>query len=366
MEPQTYLNSINIDTDRIEEILVDLGYELSDKGNYWQSNAVYRDGDNRTALQIWKDTGIWKDFVQGTSYQPFKKLIQLSCSNDERVSELLGSFSDKRNDFIPIMKSPKMEVDKFYRDEDVGTLLPHYKFYNQKFISDKTLRLYKCGFSMSGKMNGRFVFPIYQENGKIIGQTGRHLMWEKDKRFAKWKHLGRKTNWIYPLNIPTEEDIFLKCVEEKREIILVEGIGDSLALTEQGFLNHMVLFGVDISSKQLSYLMSLDVDKITISTNNDSDKSRNIGREAAIKIFLKLIKQFDVEKIQIKLPLLKDFGEMLENDVCISRWCDKKIRPIKQITTILQNRNLIKDKKCVKILEQYLERLSFEADTISQ
>ena len=36
------------------------------------------------------------------------------------------------------MKSPKMEVDKFYRDEDVGTLLPHYKFYNQKFISDKT------------------------------------------------------------------------------------------------------------------------------------------------------------------------------------------------------------------------------------
>ena len=31
-------------------------------------------------------------------------------------------------------------------------------------------------------------------------------------------------------------------IEEKRKIILVEGIGDSLALSQQGYYNHLVIF----------------------------------------------------------------------------------------------------------------------------
>ena len=68
-------------------------------------------------------------------------------------------------------------------------------------------------------MNGRFAFPVYQENGKkIIGQTGRHLMWKKIKKICQMKHLGRKTNWIYPLNIPTEDDVFLNASKKKERL----------------------------------------------------------------------------------------------------------------------------------------------------
>ena len=365
MEPQTYLNWSEDQSDKIEEILINLGYELSDRGRYWQSPAIYRNGDNRTALQIWKNTGIWKDFVQGTGYMPFKKLIELSCQDDFKISELVESLTNKEDSFIPTIRAPKMETEQFFTHDQIGTLLPHYNFYNDKNISDSTLELYKGGFSMSGKMNGRFVFPIYDSNGKVIGLSGRHLLWENNAPFPKWKHIGRKTKWVYPLNIPLENNVFNKCVEEKRQVILVEGIGDSLALSEQGYYNHMVLFGVDISSKQISHLLSLDIDKIIISTNNDKSKSKNIGREAAIKILLKLIKYFDVEKVHIKLPLMKDFGEMLEMGINISEWENKKIRPTKQITTILENKESIKDKKCVKILEDYLEKLDFEANSLS-
>jgi 5S rRNA maturation endonuclease (ribonuclease M5) len=368
MEMTTFLTSTEDQSDKIKTILTDLGYDLNDKGKYWHSRAVYRDGDNRTALQIWKNTGIWKDFVANTKYQPFKRLIELSCSDDEKVKEVSNYFDQKNDSFIESIRAPKMEVEQFFDHEEVKTLLPHYKFYNDKQISNQTLRLYNGGFSMSGKMNGRFVFPIYDENKKIIGLSGRHLLWKAESAMPKWKHLGRKANWLYPVNLPPEADqkinLFNKDIEEKKEIILIEGIGDSLALTEQGFYNHMVIFGLDISSKQISHLLSYNLNKIIISTNNDFDKSNNRGLDGAIKIYLKLIKYFDISKLEIKLPVKKDFAEMLEEKIDISEWVNKKLNKQKQVEFIIKNAHNINN-TCLTILQNYLDDLKIERDTIS-
>lgn len=355
----TYLTSTNDQADHIQKVLIDLGYNLSDRGKYWQCSAVYRNGDNRTALQIWKDTGIWRDFVANTSYQPFKKLLELSCQDDSKIDEILVSIKNKNESFIESTRTPKMEAEQFFDHDEIKTLLPHYDFYNKKGITSKTLELYRCGFSMSGKMNGRFVFPIFDENKKVVGISGRHLLWKSSSSFPKWKHLGKKANWIYPINIQSQDDnIFLKTIENKRSIILVEGIGDSLALSEQGYYNHIVVFGLEISSKQLSYLMSLSVDEVIIATNNDSDKTDNRGLQAAIKIFLKLIKYIDIDKIKIKLPICKDFGEMFEKSISMEKWENKSRNRINQIEYILDYvYNTDKDKKTISILKNYLESL---------
>lgn len=355
----TYLTSTNDQADHIQKVLIDLGYDLADRGKYWQCSAVYRNGDNRTALQIWKDTGIWRDFVANTSYQPFKKLLELSCQDDSKIDEILVSIKNNNESFIESTRTPKMEAEQFFDHDEVKTLLPHYDFYNKKGITSKTLELYRCGFSMSGKMNGRFVFPIFDENKKVVGISGRHLLWKSSSSFPKWKHLGKKANWIYPINIqPQDDNIFLKTIENKRSIILVEGIGDSLALSEQGYHNHLVVFGLEISSKQLSYLMSLSVDEIIIATNNDADKTDNRGLQAAIKIFLKLIKYIDIDKIKIKLPICKDFGEMLEKSISMEKWENKSRNRINQIEYILDYvYNTDKDKKSISILKNYLESL---------
>mgnify|MGYP003632204089 FL=1 len=49
---------MEIDTD-IKSVLEKLGYRLSDFGDAWRTNALYRDGDNPTALKIYKNTGVW-------------------------------------------------------------------------------------------------------------------------------------------------------------------------------------------------------------------------------------------------------------------------------------------------------------------
>lgn len=363
--------SINDAPEKIERILTELGYDLSDNGKYWRSNAVYRQGDNRTALQIWKNTGIWRDFVANTTYQPFKKLVELSCQDNEKLKEFLDSVKPENQSFIETTKTPKMESDQFFNHDEIKTLLPHYEFYNKKGISSNVLELYRSGFSMSGKMNGRFVFPIFDENGKVAGISGRHLLWKPESYTPKWKHLGKKANWIYPINLPNKSgennNVFLSKIEEKKEIILVEGIGDSLALSQQGLYNHLVVFGLEISSKQLSYLMSLSLNKIYISTNNDSDKSDNRGLEAAIKIYLKLIKFFDVDKIEIRLPIVKDFGEMLEKNIEIDRWINKKVNKKNQVEYIIKYLyNNKGESKQISLLKNYLEQLNLERNTLSE
>ena len=92
--------SLNDQSEKIEKILIDLGYSLSDKGKYWQCNAVYRQGDNRTALQIWKNSGIWRDYVANTTYQPFKKLVELSCQDDAIMQNFLQDINNNDESFI--------------------------------------------------------------------------------------------------------------------------------------------------------------------------------------------------------------------------------------------------------------------------
>jgi 5S rRNA maturation endonuclease (ribonuclease M5) len=363
----TYLNSLDLKQELIEKALTDLGYQLADHGKYWRCSALYRNGDNRTALQIWKDTGIWKDFVANTTYQPFKRLLELSCKDDSKIEQFLQSITNNEESWIESSRTPKMETDQFFDHDEVKTLLPHYDFYNNKGISSETLQLYKAGFSMSGRMNGRFVFPIFDENGKVIGISGRHLLWNSNSNFPKWKHIGKKSNWIYPINLQLVNNIFKKTIEEKNEIILVEGIGDSLALSQQGYYNHLVVFGLEISSKQLSFLMSLSLNKIIISTNNDFNKSDNRGLQAAIKMFLKLIKYIDIDKVHIKLPVLKDFGEMLEKKIDINKWENKRKDRIAALEYILDYvYNNTKDSKAVSIITDNIEKLKFERDSISQ
>jgi len=263
-----------------------------------------------------------------------------------------------------------MQVDQFFDHDEVETLLPHYKFYNNKAISDCTLKLYNAGFSMSGKMNGRFVFPVYDENAKVIGITGRHLLWKSTSSISKWKHIGKKASWIYPINLKVNgESKFQNAVETKKEIVLIEGVGDSLALSEQNIYNHLVIFGLEISSKQIAYLMSQNLNKITISTNNDSEKISNRGLEAAIKIYLKLTNFFDVSKLEIRLPLSKDFGEMLENGISIDKWINKRVNRISQIEYIIKYLYNNKDKNSsskIEILKNYKEQLDAERNSICQ
>ena len=120
----------------VKEVLESLGYKLDDRGKYWQTNAMFRDGDNRTAIQIYKDTGVWKDHVQDTKFMKFEVLVKktLGTNNKEILKKYLkdGDFNSLEN---KRQVSEKIEMEEIFDKEILDRLLPHYKFYNDRGIS---------------------------------------------------------------------------------------------------------------------------------------------------------------------------------------------------------------------------------------
>lgn len=304
-------------TDKIKEVLDSLGYQLSDRGAYWQTNAIFRNGDNKTAIQIYKNTGVWKDYASATSFMPFKKLVQVTLGTNDK------SVIDKyiKEDKIEYYNTSdeinsKITMDEIYPEEDLEKLFPHYDFYNKKGIDSEFLELLKSGLETSGPMYQRFVFPIYNEHGQIHGYSGRDVSpnpkKEGYKERPKWKHQGKKSKWIYPFYV--QKDFFSKEITKKDQVILVESIGDMLNLFQNGIKNVLVTFGLEIPPTLLCFLIGLKPSRIILSFNNDSSKKQNRGLNSCIKSYLKLIPYFNNDSIKICIPNKNDFGEMTSDD----------------------------------------------------
>jgi hypothetical protein len=345
---QTLMNS-----DEIRNSLERMGYSLKDFGNHWRTKAIYRGGDNPTALKVYKNTGVWQDYVQGNGSMPFQKLVELTLKTKDPkvIKEYVGSVNSSE---IQYVAKEKVEMDKVYPEECLKRLFPNYSFYKKRGISEETQAKYKCGLASAGQMYQRMVFPVYNDLGQIIGFSGRKI--NESNNAPKWKHIGTKTRWIYPAFVPQEKTVD-KLIEEKREVILVESIGDSLALTEEGYENNLVTFGLDCSPSLLNYLCSKSLDKIIIATNNDNEKQKNYGKISALKNYMKLSQFFDFDQLSIQLPWANDFGEMRQQEISFADWYntpkvsqEAKLHDYKEFC--LANRNSFQDKKLNKFLKK--------------
>lgn len=305
--------------DKIKHILTNLGYKLSDFGNHWRTSALYRGGTNPTALQVYKDSGVWVDFVKNSSYLPLESLVSATLQTNDKneLNKVLGGY-----DFAEIPnqapEKPKLVMEKTYPSSMLDRLLPHYKFYNDRGIDSSVLKALNSGLATEGSMYQRYVFPIYNSDGLICGFSGRDMSPSPNKR-PKWKHVGKKSSWIYPFYVPNPSgECFQSSIFESDSVVLVESIGDLLNLHQNGIKNVLVLFGTSISSAMTCFLVSSGFSKIILSLNNDNDKEKNRGKIGAYKCYLKLLNYFNKDNIIIHPPLENDFGDMAVNQ--FSQW----------------------------------------------
>lgn len=321
------------------EILEPLGFKLRDCGDYWQANAAFRNGDNPTALQIYKKTGVWIDYAHGDKPMPFKLLLK-KMGSSETVSEVKNE-----EEFEGRVKVPKV-----YEQSCLSRLLPHYSFYNKRGINDATLKLYRGGMATVGKMYQRFVFPVFNEMGKIHGFSGRDML-DKEGR-PKWKHIGVKKDWLYPyfmLDEKGKRTMDESCIDFSKDCYIVESNGDSLSMTQNGIPNHFVSFGAKLSNTLLAKLISLNPKNIILSYNNDEDK-KYAGLCGAFKAATALSHHFNKKRIHIVIPDLNDFGDMKKQDY--KPFLEKRLKSrgwediIEMAREALDNR--IVEKSCVE------------------
>lgn len=284
-------------TDLISIIKEDLGYPLVNHGNYFSSPAMFRDGDNKTALAFYPNDNLILDFVEGTRYT-FKSFIalNLNITDINEVDKVLAA----RNIVLPkfVKSDPKLELTKKYDSLLLNKLIPKHEYFIKRGISEKILLEFRAGLALTGKLRNRYIFPIFNKKEEIIGFSGRAI---DQNNALRWFHMGSKKNWVYPAFLSH------KTILEKREVILVEGIGDVLSLFECEIRNCLCLFGIMISAAIIKYLIAVNPKKIIIAVNNDI-----AGQEAAEKIKSKLMQFFDEKNIEIRLPTIhKDLNEIL-------------------------------------------------------
>jgi len=316
-------------SDMYKQILEELGYKLVDHGNHWRTSAVYRDGDNASAIQVYKDSGVWTDYVDDSGHKPLKRLVELTLKGQpDRLKSVLKSLDLEPDNLKEYKPKTLIEMEKVYDESILEKLFPNYNFYDNKRISDLTQKSFKVGLAGSGNMYRRMVFPIYNEHSQIIGFSGRKV---DDGPSPKWKHIGKKNNWIYPAYVPNKETVD-SIITNKQEVYLVESIGDAMALYEQGVKNVLVIFGLSVSASIISYLSSKTINKIIIAGNNDFNSKVNRGLMASIKNYFKLSSYFDLDVMSIKVPPkgFNDLGEAHEAGSDLVSWSKTETDPEKQ------------------------------------
>jgi DNA primase len=299
--------------DNLREILTEIGYDLRDYGREFRARPLYRESDNETVLSIKKDTGYWVDYKQQMSGQ-LEDLVKLTLNlsnREEAVKYLSQNFNVDENRKI---EKPLVKEKKYLSKDCLNNLISDHSYWLDRGVSKTTLGVFKGGIMLAGRMKNRYAFPIFDCSQNLVGMSGRYINEiPEESKTPKWKHIGNKTNWKYPLQIN------YKILKDMKKVILVESIGDMLSLWEAGIKNVMVIFGLDVSVAVLNTLLRIDPDKIYISLNNDASNN-HAGNVAAEKVEKKLLKYFNSNQTVIKLPDLNDFGDM--STVQIHKWAE--------------------------------------------
>ena len=294
------------DNIQVKEILQSIGYNPKINGKNYQCVPLYRESDS-AVLFVNKHNGLWYDFKDCIGGE-LKDLVRMTTGKSDNESQ---KFLDSNNFVTSIPKDgDETGEDLGYRTfpkEWLSKLEKNHYYWKKRGISESSTAEFMGGVAKDGRMYMRYVFPIFNERGEIIGFSGRDIL-NVSKR-VKWKILGPKKNFCYPAYFN-----FNTLINDK-EIILVESIGDMLRLWDSGIKNTLVLFGVNINPITIKTILKADPNRIVIALNDDSNNS-NAGNKASEKIRRKLLEYFDPEKVVIHLPEgANDFGDMTDEQI---------------------------------------------------
>tara|TARA_Y100000593_G_scaffold25968_1_gene51666 strand:+ start:27675 stop:28595 length:921 start_codon:yes stop_codon:yes gene_type:complete len=301
----------------IKEILINLGYSnITEDTKNFRMKPVYRDSSSNTVLSVRKDTGRFIDFSKqiSGSLQDLVKL-SLSCSSEDEALKWLKDNGASGSVDSTQIKTAEIKEPKIFSKTSLEKMMPHHDYWVDRGVSEDTLALFGGGVVYEGKMKNRYVFPIYDYKNNLVGVSGRDLVNDPESKRPKWKHIGDKGQWKYPMQVNN------KIIRKAKKIIVVESIGDMLSLWEAGIKNVAVSFGLQIGLGLINYFLRIDAQKIYLAFNNDDEKN-SAGNQAAEKNLNRLTRYFDQEQIEIALPDEGDFGEMSVEQIL--EWKSKK------------------------------------------
>ncbi|HUQ90606.1 MAG TPA: DNA primase [Bryobacteraceae bacterium] len=129
------------------------------------------------------------------------------------------------------------------------------------------------------RFRGRLIFPIHNEQGKVVGFAGRALAKGDEPKYLNSPETGlyKKHQLLYNLNRAKE------AARQRERFILVEGYMDVIGLSTAGISEVVASCGTALSSGQVK-LMKRFADQVIVNFDPDTGGSR--GAEKSIQVLL--------------------------------------------------------------------------------
>jgi hypothetical protein len=201
--------------------------------------------------------------------------------------------------------TPQIEIERTWPASVLDRLVKDHSYWVNRGVKESVIVAMRGGVATEFQMKGRYVFPIFNQNGEIIGFAGRAL---DPKQELRWKHLGKVSTWVWAN---------LEEIAAQEEAFLVEGAGCRLALESRDITTSIPLWGVNLSPAVLAALIAANPKRIHVCTNND--QKHDVGQRAAAKIKATLDKFFDEGVTTVDLPPAKDF---LDKAMTEEKWAE--------------------------------------------
>ena len=205
----------------------------------------------------------------------------------------------------------------------------------------------------------RLIFPIKNENNKVIGFSGRVI---DEKAMPKYlnspeTHIFKKTKLLFNIEKAKNDISFSK------EVYILEGFMDVIALSKIGINNAVAIMGTAMTKENIDKLKKM-TKKIVITFDND-----NAGRAATIVTAIKLMKEnikCDVVNITTEH---KDVDELVTNLKIeeVKAQLETRLTPVEfniEVLSKLLNLKLVNNK--TKFIEEINKIIRYENDDIAK
>lgn len=306
MNIEKYLKKINL-----EKMLKELNIEnIKDCDNNLMANCPFHI-ENNPSWGINKITGVYHCFTCGASGNLITLICKLKKISAKQSINYLYQKIGIKQDIIINVKNIKSKIKKLNQPikknqslkipvtskailypETIRDFYYGFLYFEGRNINKETLVKYDISFCRKGFYKNRAIIPIYDENNNRISFEARDITGMAEKKV------------LYPKGVSIKQTLFnLNIAKQQNEVIIVEGIMDTLYLTQRGF-NVVSIYGVELSEKQEMFL-SKYFSKIYLALDCDKNKA---GQKATKKIKKRLLKHSEIRIIN--LPIGKDPDEI--------------------------------------------------------
>jgi len=299
----------------------------------------------------------FKEFDKETIYKVFNKYFNISGNGKEQIKVLCpfhkedvpsmslnltrGIYNcfgcgEKGNIIDLISKldkcSMKEAFEKVERPDNIMgdiSMRIHKTLYSEERKADKIIPMFPDTFK---KYENKEECPVYLLN-RLKWETIDHfklgyceefkerviipiLMDKKIVGFMARDYIGKEPKYLFPTDWKKSKCVFydntLDLEKFKEEIIITEGVFDTMSMFEKGFINTIAIFGVLLSIEQLKWLCNVNSKRVVVCLDNDFEK---VGNKASIQIAKKLrhyFKETYIMKLSSKDPAESPKEELVE------------------------------------------------------